>query len=96
MQYSRHNSTHQAELKQQQPPLRTNETYDELMKIYEKQRFVSTNELRDRLRGQNRSLLTSVQLSFAFSSDLSFRLNMLTDDKSRQRSEINFVRRTSL
>ncbi|CAF1661149.1 unnamed protein product [Rotaria magnacalcarata] len=36
---------------QQQPRLRTNETYDEFMKIYAQERFKDTNEMRDRLRG---------------------------------------------
>ncbi|CAF4829076.1 unnamed protein product, partial [Rotaria socialis] len=36
---------------QQQPRLRTNETYDIFMNTYEKERFTNNNELRDRLRG---------------------------------------------
>jgi hypothetical protein len=36
---------------QQQPRLRTNETYDFFMNIYKKQHFVKDTELRDRLRG---------------------------------------------
>ncbi|CAF2094813.1 unnamed protein product [Rotaria magnacalcarata] len=36
---------------QQQLRLRTNETYDEFMKIYAQEPFKETNEMRDRLRG---------------------------------------------